>query len=1148
MYTARRSQPPGYHHSPRGVRKRRAPVRPVGRTEEDGGAPDAQRVLSSSNALRSTKSSHNSQHYLPENTQRLNEGEPAEAAIKLVDDLPPSFRDNRSTGPAKLPDGTGTGGSLRLGILSELQATLNGTRNSTTMDRTKSDACGSPTMFDGTMNTTLSSTLKGGTANLNETLGRSERAELMTADMLETDTEGPLEMMPSRSVENAMHHLRAALQGAEDDPSEGVRPVAVLGPPRTQAAIARLVPRGAAQLLDTSVGMQSLSVQSVRRRFGPLRRNYDEPEAGNSDGDTDSLNALLSVCSEARSLFKRRAPTSDCGSRMAVSRIGSGCSSCGSLQCTSGRCKKTTHVKTTQTSRTRTAPRVNAKGNDVKAPAQQVTNFSLCFADARRLRRRESALLRNAMHETAVKLQAHFQEQPEQARLLCMVRQWIDRTLLMVGKDGHVEEDPEALHQHAIEKSLKEEEATRSRVFLARLQAKEKLRMESVVARDHSVHSGSAQRFSRQLDILAPHKALCARLNPFDTPTGASEYEFVSVVRNENGSDDLFSASCSSRSSAGTPSIIEESFLPSNPSGTFRPFSVSPENLFSRTESGLLELLLLALVDSSKWGNPGRPGVPNLPTLLFTDAKGAATQLSNLYLQSSPRAPDLCILLDVHRGLHMCSLQDSSLGVRLPPQRSSNATTTLGPLLPLPLPSHSELGLRGMPPLTVEVLPLTLTYAATHAGSNLKESFCVAVDLLELFRQLPSVAAETVIRYRGGGTQNPHYRVNLPHWCKAAWKRALLEVAEAAKKALSHLISTSDIVACELQHFEIDWMYAIELSRWRCHSLKHLADVMLTQKVTTATTCHMRPFAPPKIEQHDGVPYAIGPRVYYVFDMHNLYITAALAADQTNTVLVPRLQLLSAQYRTVVDDLRAVGVRDKSRRNSTEVTGPSDRRGSGELKLTMIPSDSTWSRSSGRSPKRPKVGLATALRQWSALQKVLDVEMSYALCLNTVCSNELSIVTFNAHVDDYNAYQSCQSTLWGPMYCSGLRLAYALCLYLEGRPFHTIPEKLVAFFHPISQFSGCSGGYREMKANLKDIKISIAERCRRVAVAVETMSLDDAEKLLEAATDTLNYCSNVSDIVSCQATEADVLTTTLSSVGLPAQLFKDLRPLTEASL
>lgn len=1124
----------------------------------------------------------------------------------VVEELPPAFQDRSEVQQgaereAKEPNNKDSYDGLELGILPDLNATLSGTRHSTFECTRSLDGTGTgtgtgispPPVLDGSLDATFNSTMRAH-SNFNDTLGRSERAEMIARDIHDDTVLDELEPPGDLGANGSITTLKAAVRQAEELTETFQRlqkqghPVSwnplELPPPHTQAAIARLYRHEPPPPLPMSVGVEALSIRSIRRRFGPSKTLINDRSSNNEDGgDVDDGQA--SVCSAAPSLFRQRAPTpSDCGSRMAISVVAESrpSSPAGSVSAVSASMPPvyigTPSPKKSRRNEIRLPPVYRPHDADVSKRNKK--EHSELFGGPRLLRRAEGMLLNRAIREREKQLKTYLQRQPEQSRLLCLVRQWCDRTRLGSGAVGDAELDPMVAHQEDMNKALKEEESARSNLLFSKLQAREKLRLQSMEARD-----GVETRFNlpKAVDILAPHKKMCSKLNPFDLKGDEPGYEFISIAKPPED-DDIFgvlssgsfsSSSFSSRTCGSTSLIHDGAGSPRPlPESILQQLLNSPaECALTPEENGLLELVLLALVESSSWGDPERPFAPQLPALKFNsedDLSATASQLSNVYLKSGVRFTDLINVLDLHAGLFKCV---GYYSVQPPPPRPAMSSTG-SKLLQLDLERSPELGIRGMTESTVDVLPLTLTFTMRRAVEGKeRETFqcCGAVDLIDVFRQFPTMAAETLVRFRGGGSsQNPHYRVNIPQWCRAVWKRLMMEVYQAAVTAyLSSMAMVFDpfgqgkaIHDCSLTAFEVDVRRCVDISKWRCSSLKALSDAHWRAAVDSRSE-----FARKESESIVGgasvtgppmagdIPYAPGPRVYYIFDMQNLYITASLASDQSNYFYFPRSEQLREQYHahlaSLLKDLRGGATRspgDALRGSITDGNfnsrSPNASRTSRRPSLTSVETRIPANNEIVAVDK-PRLGLATALKQWSNIQKMLDAEYSFSMCMNSIHTNEVSIINFNAHVNRYNAYRARESLVWGPIYRNGLRLAYALCLYLQVRPFDKMPEKLVAFLHPLAQFSGCAGGYREMKANLKEVKISITERCRRAAVAVEIMTIDDAERLLEAAMNASERCSgNATDIVSCEATEADVLTTSLRPVSLPEKTFADIRSLT----
>lgn len=722
----------------------------------------------------------------------------------------------------------------------------------------------------------------------------------------------------------------------------------------------------------------------------------------------------------------------------------------------------------------------------------------------------------------------------------------------------------------------------------------------------------------------------------------------------------------------------------------------------SPVETALLDLLLHALVERSVWGNPQEPYHPRFPctSLMEKDPSRTAMRLGEVFLKKPLAFTDLCQLSELHAALAMVG--DSMVTSRAreatppPPPTSSSSSSPAskgfgvkamdeeeegrGGVLPLPvrasvarngcpvfsldfssMENTDSTGLPGMVRSAVEVLPLHLTFLLHHPVEEGGNPFrcCVAVDVLHLFHQLPSIFAHHLVRFRGGGVaRNPFYAVRMPQWGKSMWYRVLVEVKRALvsaymEKDASHVglgrsggnrtgMSDADrlflqqelLANCVLETFEVDAAYCLALSRWRIASLKRLANAecgsgfpvqplpitssppvthsggevgavpahhsaeespggrmgekeashergeagvpsrtapempssstlsVLHVKKTSGQDC-LPPYATHRRrsstrsttesattgnERMKGIqakhapwedaaatlPVAPGPRVYYPLDMQTLFVSASIAVEQNNTLLFPRVTQLRARYAELKASFHPGYSVQSSHRNRVKTPHSSD--------LVGLPRMEEWN----QNVENTHFSFATAMQQWSVVQQMLDTENLYQLCLQQIYLNELSISNFNAHVIPYNTYRAKENILWGALYRSGLRLAYALCVYLACKPLHCMPDSFTVLFYPLAQFAGCAGGYREMKANLKAVKTSISERCRRVSMAVEMMTVDVAEKLLQEAVDVLHtQCQTASQLISCQAVEEDVLTTSISLVPLSEKTFLDVDLLTE---
>lgn len=312
----------------------------------------------------------------------------------------------------------------------------------------------------------------------------------------------------------------------------------------------------------------------------------------------------------------------------------------------------------------------------------------------------------------------------------------------------------------------------------------------------------------------------------------------------------------------------------------------------------------------------------------------------------------------------------------------------------------------------------------------------------------------------------------------------------------------------------------------------------------------------------NGVPFAptsaanggLGGRNCYPLDMRNLYIAASLAAEETTSVLIPRLHRIREAYRSEWASVRSAAAA-----------------------LSTVGEGGEEGQSFSAGPAAPSLSLVTSLDAWNLLQPLYELETEFSAALHEVHLHERTIQHFNLNVDAFNAHQDREQQLWGPVYRSSLAIAYLLCSYLKKNGLEEMPEHYLALMHPVALFVGCPGGHRELRLKLKEVLIDVAERAKKVQVHVEVLPdklLDDAaaavaagklahEKAQSAAAGkaaggrgserraegpaTRPPCQ-ASDIVSCLTTEQDVLGVRLTPVDLPSTRIFDIAPLSEGLL
>ncbi|CCW64146.1 unnamed protein product [Phytomonas sp. EM1] len=244
--------------------------------------------------------------------------------------------------------------------------------------------------------------------------------------------------------------------------------------------------------------------------------------------------------------------------------------------------------------------------------------------------------------------------------------------------------------------------------------------------------------------------------------------------------------------------------------------------------------------------------------------------------------------------------------------------------------------------------------------------------------------------------------------------------------------------------------------------------------------------------------------------MRNLHISASLASEEMETILLPRLEQLREQYREQCHAIR----KDPSWQTQQE----------GEEVAVFLNSFNADISSSETTLRR-------AVDTWIRLfLPLLRTEDEYAQQLARVCHHEYLIFRFNCHVERFNAHEAREQCRWAPMYRKGLSIAYLLCKYLDEHGMDALPQHCVPLLAPVAAFVGCTRGYRELLSKLKQVLADLVERAKRVQVHIQDLSPDILE---EAAKAVAEGRSIASDIVSCQATEQDVIGFPLARVQVP---------------
>lgn len=256
-------------------------------------------------------------------------------------------------------------------------------------------------------------------------------------------------------------------------------------------------------------------------------------------------------------------------------------------------------------------------------------------------------------------------------------------------------------------------------------------------------------------------------------------------------------------------------------------------------------------------------------------------------------------------------------------------------------------------------------------------------------------------------------------------------------------------------------------------------------------------------------------RLNYPLDMRNGYLFSSLAREDAESRVGPQLRETRRQF---AEALRAA-------RNAAAAAASAD-------KQVGVPPSSTTS-------------LAVALQQRVHLHRLAQIEQRFTSLLASLWNQEDSIRTFNHHVADFNAFTRAEQQRWGPLYCSSLTVAYCVCEELAEKKMENLSPELLPFVSVVATFMGCRGGHRELRAKLPAMMLELVERAKRVQVHLDSLTWQGrrAQVLAEAVTASQLSPRRAGAVVSCLATEADVVGVPLTEVALPAVQLKTTLPL-----
>ncbi|CCW70162.1 unnamed protein product [Phytomonas sp. Hart1] len=94
-----------------------------------------------------------------------------------------------------------------------------------------------------------------------------------------------------------------------------------------------------------------------------------------------------------------------------------------------------------------------------------------------------------------------------------------------------------------------------------------------------------------------------------------------------------------------------------------------------------------------------------------------------------------------------------------------------------------------------------------------------------------------------------------------------------------------------------------------------------------------------------------------------------------------------------------------------------------------------------------------------------------------------------------------------------------------------LPPPYVPLLAPVAAFVGCTRGHRELLGRLKEVLSDLSERAKRVQVHLQDLKFEMLEEAAKAVGEGRGIAS---EIVTCQATEQDVIGFQLVCVRLPS--------------
>ncbi|CAD2215812.1 hypothetical protein ADEAN_000327000 [Angomonas deanei] len=731
-------------------------------------------------------------------------------------------------------------------------------------------------------------------------------------------------------------------------------------------------------------------------------------------------------------------------------------------------------------------------------------------------------VLREALASNAKLLKKFVVEKPEEEKLKNKVRQWSDRCVLEMTEKYDAEqdfsypvfaEDPQDAHEVAMLEALREEEEVRTRKIISRRRLEQQGRNKrgstafgtnsSSSAPPQLNRSSIASNFSNRASAVERQEAELERQGKpsfTDSSTTTTAKNLRSQFQPFGGGGDAFQFESEFADLSADPSKGVLRVLPTgNSTDGGRSYSTVHPSATSTNgaEQGKLTEMEKNLLDFGALTVLARCSLKSMKQIKETGRVDGDLELVRQqgYAQPSLSASikDLAHLRQLNNAL----AEDDM--IYAPEQ-----------LFALPL----RISLSGLKPLLQK--------------SGVTDAVELVVDVVDMLLDLP-IDVLTTLKSIGGEQKGFNlHSSQLPASSLAAWRGVLLRHVYSRCPGFS----PTDKDVPTIERFAVEYSQVVQSSRWRVSVLKRISDLYYTKEVVPALVKEEAPAAPIEDSQEaegpplvGNIPVVPGKRDLFQCDIQNLYISSSLAVEELQEAVPNRLGRIRTSYTEECLDALRLSVEEQA--------APANPRS------VSFASDKT------SKNKNATASVANCVKGWKVVSRLLDLEAEYAQVALTVVGDEKLIAKYNRLVEPYNRFQQVQKRIWGPLYKSALRISYLLCKRLASHGLEHLPEEYITLLHPVSQFVGCTGGHREMRVKLQEVLLEISERAKRVRLPVDSFTFDKkGDVLLDEAAHAATVCrGGASDVVSCLATELDVLGLAIEKVPSPELNFLAIEPL-----